>query len=140
MSIGDAYRHRLLMASVDFVSAAIQRMVALGKTGADTLILIAAVDDPVGGPMCNILLPNEDWNKYRELGQIPVGRGLLGLDTMVDAFMAIGGPELAAKLQQAPEGNVNVLVIAGRGFAITHATLIPLAQGTSLAVADNSVN
>lgn len=39
-------------------------------------IVLIHVDDPYGGPISNLLMPNEDWQAIRDRGLMPIARGI----------------------------------------------------------------
>lgn len=55
-----------------------ERVVTLGRTAVDTVIVILNVDDPNGGALAAALMPGMDrlWQGYRDEGKTPYARGL----------------------------------------------------------------
>jgi hypothetical protein len=43
----------------------------------DVAIVVINVDDPHGGPIADILMPNHNWQQYRDQGEVPCARGLV---------------------------------------------------------------
>lgn len=73
------------------------RVAALGRSPADTVIVILNVDMPYGRSLADALMPGHDWQAYRDRGQIPFARGLAGrggIQCALDAF----DPDAATKL------------------------------------------
>lgn len=74
------------------------RVKALGKTSEEVVIVLLNVDDPIGGKLASILMPDHDWQAYRDRGEIPIARGLAMRDGIQDALGAFDGLA-AAKLK-----------------------------------------
>lgn len=70
-----------------------------GLTSADVVIVILNVDDPHGGPITEMLMPNHNWQEYRERGEVPFARGLAARDG-IEAAIGIFDPEASAKLRE----------------------------------------
>lgn len=51
-----------------------------GLSPADVVIVVLNVDDPLGGALADILMPNHPWHEFRERGEVPFARGLAGRD------------------------------------------------------------
>lgn len=74
-----------------------QRIVQLGKNPKDVLIVVLNADDPHGGALANQLMPDQDWDEYRKLGQVPFARGLAmrdGIQELLDVLDKEAGDKL----------------------------------------------
>ncbi len=76
----------LLEADADRIAHFRRRAQVLGHHAGDVVIVLLNVDDPVGGALAEKLVPNHNWQAYRDLGQIPVARGLAGREGIQDAL------------------------------------------------------
>lgn len=56
------------------------RVAALGRTPADTVIVVLSVDDRLGGVLTEHLMPKQEalWQSFRDQGQMPIARGRAG--------------------------------------------------------------
>lgn len=73
-----------------------QRVAELGRSGQDTVITLINVDDPIGGDLADILMPGNDWQRYRDAGELPVARGLASKDGIPE-FLEDSGYDIAAR-------------------------------------------
>lgn len=76
-----------------------RRVSELGLSPSEVLIVLLAVDDPVGGPLVDILMPGHDWAPIRASGQKPYGRGLAmraGIAEMLSQVYPLLAQQLAA--------------------------------------------
>ncbi len=55
-----------------------RRMRARGFTPEQMVIVFLNADDAHGGPLAERLMPEEDWQQYRDQGLVPFARGLAG--------------------------------------------------------------
>lgn len=79
-------------------------------TPKDVVITVINVDDPNGGPIADVLMPNYNWQEIRDQGQIPFARGLAqreGIQSILEEF----DKDAAKKLKELPEGEVAVVVV-----------------------------
>ncbi len=98
-----------LLLNIERVIHFIGRMAALEKTSQDVVIVILNVDDPHGGPIAEMLMPDEDWQAYRDRGEVPFARGLVERDGMRDILARFD--ELAAEKLRVANGNAIVVVV-----------------------------
>lgn len=54
-----------------------ERIGKLGRTSADTVIVIINVDDENYGGLGELLMPGHNWQQYRDKGLIPYAKGLV---------------------------------------------------------------
>ena len=67
-------------------------------TESEAVIVIINVDDPNGKHIANALMPDQNWQDYRDRGEIPFARGLAMRDGIEEA-LDIFDTEAAAKLR-----------------------------------------
>jgi hypothetical protein len=55
-----------------------RRIIERGSSPDELIIVLLDVDDPNGGRLANILMPNNEkaWQAFRDQGQIPLARGM----------------------------------------------------------------
>lgn len=76
-----------------------QRMIDLGVTSDEVVIVVINVDDVHGGPIADVLMPDFNWQEIRDRGEIPFARGLAqrsGIGEILEKF----DTEAAAKLKE----------------------------------------
>ncbi len=99
--------------NADRVTHFSNRMLELGRTPEELVIVLLNVDDPNGGPLAEALMPGHDWQEYRDRGEIPFARGLVGRAGMEDVLGDFD-KMAAAKLKGMTELAV---VVVDRGVA-----------------------
>lgn len=55
----------------------------------DVVIVVINVDDPHGGPIADMLMPNFAWQEIRDRGEVPFARGLAmreGIEEVIKIF------------------------------------------------------
>lgn len=62
--------------NVDRIAHFKRRSTELGKTPDEVVIVILNVDDDHGGPLAEVLMPNTNWQEFRDRGEVPFARGL----------------------------------------------------------------
>lgn len=67
---------KTMEAQIDRVEHFKRRMTELKKSPNDVVIVLLNVDDIHGGPVAEHLMPNTDWQPFRDNGEIPFARGL----------------------------------------------------------------
>lgn len=76
------------------------------------------VDDPAWTDLANYLVPNGNWQQYRDIGQMPVARGT----SMAEGFLEILSeevPSIAPALnQELPPGFVRTIVCGSGGASV----------------------
>jgi hypothetical protein len=90
---------KTLEAQLDRVRHFTRRIMELGKDPADVSIVLLNVDDPLGGPIADSLMPGHDWQQYRDRGEVPFARGLAGregMQSVLDEFSPAEGAKLRA--------------------------------------------
>lgn len=63
-----------------------RRVQELGRTAADTVIVLLNVDDRWGGELAEVLMPNTDWQAIRNRGEVPFARGLATREGIQEAL------------------------------------------------------
>jgi hypothetical protein len=77
-------------------------------TASEAVIVILNVDDPNGKQIAEALMPDHNWQEYRDRGEIPFTRGLAmrdGIEEVLEIFDA----EAASKLREMKETAVVVV-------------------------------
>lgn len=87
-----------------------QKVEALGRSGADTVITLLNVDDPVGKVLADIVMPGHDWQKFRDAGETPVARGMVTKGAIPEFLTHYGYTKTADELAMTDE--LKVLVIS----------------------------
>lgn len=98
-------------ANADRIKYFIQRVKELGRSGADTVITLIDVDDPTGhgALLADLLMPGEDWQQYRDRGEVPVARGLAARETFPEILEELGYDVAARELASSDDLRVIVL-------------------------------
>ena len=89
-------RHTLDI-QLDRVCHFTRRIRDLQKDPAEVTIVLLNVDDPRGGPLADILMPGQDWQAFRDRGEVPFARGLAGregLQMLLDELDEKAGQKL----------------------------------------------
>ena len=69
------------------------RVIQLGRSPKDTVIVLANVDDMAGGILAESLMPGFSWEEIRARGEIPFARGLAARNGVVE-FVKKVDPEI----------------------------------------------
>jgi len=77
------------------------------------VITLINVDDPHGGPIADMLMPGQDWQTYRDRGEMPIARGIADRKS-IEEVLALFDVEAADKLRR-NEGVA--IVVVDRGVA-----------------------
>ncbi len=107
----------LFWANTDRVGHFMRRVTELGRSGADTVITLVDADDPVGGILADNLVPNCDWQQFRDRGEMPIARGLAEKDAIHDFLKVAGFDEAAAELQGTDQLRI-VVITEGIALAL----------------------
>jgi hypothetical protein len=91
-----------------------RRAAERGMSGADVVIVLLNVDDPYGAAIAELLMPNHNWQSYRDRGEIPVARGLAGREGI---FEAVGAFDLDAAEKMRLSPNKLLVVTVDYGVA-----------------------
>jgi hypothetical protein len=86
-----------------------KRAVELGYTNKDLVIVLINVDTEFGRPLAEMLMPDHDWQQYRDKGEIPFARGLAGREG-VQAYLDAGDKLTAAEDLKLIEGLAVVVI------------------------------
>ena len=62
--------------NIDRIEHFKRRCVERGLNADEVVIVILNVDDIHGGPLAEVLMPNTNWQEFRDRGEIPFARGL----------------------------------------------------------------
>lgn len=102
----------ILHANAERVSHFKRRLIQLGRDPKDVVVVLLNVDDVHGGPLAESLMPDHDWQQYRDLGQVPMARGLAvreGIQNLLDLL----DKEAAEKLRAITTGVAVVVMDFG---------------------------
>lgn len=75
-----------------------QRADDRGDSAEDVVIVLANVDDRQGGLLADVLMPEHNWQQYRDRDEIPFARGLAGRE-VVQSFLDVVDSQAAEKLR-----------------------------------------
>ncbi len=84
------------------------RLVERGMTAEQAVIVLLNVDDFHGGSIAEMLMPEHNWQEFRDRGEVPFARGLAMREGIQEA-LATFDAEAAAKLEDVT--NVAVVVV-----------------------------
>jgi len=99
----------LFQANAERIQHFKQRVEELGRSGEDTVVTLLNVDDPMGNILADFLMPEYDWQRYRDAGEVPVARGLAAKDGIL-TFLQEAGYTIAAQ-ELADTNDLRVLVM-----------------------------
>lgn len=102
-----------LDANADRVAHFKQRAAELGHSANSVVIVLLNVDDHHGGEIADLLMPDHDWQQYRDRGEVPFARGLagrIGIQETLEMFDKEAAEKLAAMQTLA-------VVVVDRGVA-----------------------
>ena len=85
--------------SEDRVTYFKQRIADRGLNAEEMAIIFLNVDDVHGGPITDVLMPGANWQQYRDVGQVPIARGLVDREAISEIIFGFD-PEAAAKLKE----------------------------------------
>jgi hypothetical protein len=102
---------RFFAANADRMKHFTQRVRELGRSGADTVITLIDVDDPTGHGkiLADMLVPDENWQQYRDRGEVPVARGLAASESFPEILEELGYSVAAHELARSDDLQVVVL-------------------------------
>jgi hypothetical protein len=102
-----------------------ERIEALGRSGADTIITLIDVDDPTGNGavLAELLMPGHDWQQYRDKGVPAVARGLADKEPFPDILARLGYDVAARELASTDE--LRVLVLHAETVQIMDVQFLP---------------
>lgn len=94
--------------NIDRIDHFTRRMTELNRTPQEIVIVLISVDDVHGKEIAEALMPNQNWQEYRDQGQKPFARGLAGREFM-QAALEVFDKQAADKLRKT-EGLAVVVV------------------------------
>ena len=81
------------------------------------VIVCIEVDDPNWTELADYLLPNQDWQKFRDRREIPVARG--SVPSNIREFIKKMVPDITDALyRKLPDENVRAIVMGGGGASV----------------------
>ncbi len=90
------------------------RMIERGLRAQDVVIVLVNANDVHGGALADDLMPDTDWQQYRDMGQVPFARGLAQREGIM-AFLSNFDVEATKKLEALVE--VPSVVVVDHGVA-----------------------
>ncbi len=85
-AVGKHNCENTLRLNADRVAHFMRRISEKGLSPADVVIVVLNVDDAHGGPLAEALMPGQDWQPYRDRGEVPFARGLAGREGIESAI------------------------------------------------------
>ena len=85
--------------NVDRVQHFKNRIVEKQLNSKDVVIVVINVDDPHGGPIADMLMPNFNWQEIRDRREVPFARGL-AMRKGIGEAIAIFDKEASKKLEK----------------------------------------
>lgn len=79
-------------AQSDRVQHFVGRAAARGMTADSVVIVLLNVDDPNGGELASCLMPGNNWQQFRDAGEVPFARGLAGRSGVLEWLEALDKP------------------------------------------------
>lgn len=81
------------------------------------VIVCIEVDDPNWTELTDYLMPNQDWQKFRDRGEIPVARG--SVFSNIREFIKEMVPDITEALyRELPNGDVRAVVMGSGGASV----------------------
>lgn len=121
---GTEIREELYQLNKDRLSELAHRGLTKGM-GPDQFFVIAIdVDDPSWTDLVEELMPGQNWDSIRALGQIPVARGIV-YPVVLDYLSGVV-PDIAPALKcELPEGMIRAVILAAGGGSVYFIEPIP---------------
>ncbi len=97
-AVGKHNCQNTLNLQLDRVAHFKERAAIRGLTAEEVVITLINVDDPHGAPLAEMLMPNHNWQVYRDANEVPFARGLSereGIQLVLETF----DPQAAEKLK-----------------------------------------
>lgn len=98
-AVGKRNCKKTLRTNTDKVAHYKYRLAKRGFSAYEVVIVLLNVDDMYGGQLADTLMPDHNWQKIRNCGEVPFARGLVMRDFMQEALEAFDR-EAAAKLSK----------------------------------------
>jgi hypothetical protein len=88
------------------------KFIRKGLSHDDIVAVVIDADDPVCAELVDVLMPNHDWQQYRDRGQSPIARGIVLVEGIVDYLCELV-PDISSDLRKSPpEGLVRSVIMA----------------------------
>lgn len=100
--------------NIDRVAHFKNRMAERGLLADQVVIVLVNADDVNGGSLADALMPNTNWQQFRDQGQVPFARGLVDRPG-IQELLATFDKEAAEKLQTM--SGIPAVVIVDHGVA-----------------------
>jgi hypothetical protein len=114
----DELRQEIFDANSDRLIEKAQRAVnVLGMLPKDVVVVAIHVDDPEWTDLANKLVPGEDWQRFRDRGELPIARGSASWG--VAEYIQHVCPDVAIAIEAGPpEGHLFAFVMAAGGVSV----------------------
>lgn len=114
LSLAAEKRNNMLIQCMDRLQhLAYRALCVLGKKNSEVVAVCIHVDDARWRYIVDMLMPNHDWQQYRDLGQEPVARGTASFGLC--ELLADELPDIADVLRQVPEEGVMKAIVLAEG-------------------------
>jgi hypothetical protein len=89
----------------------------LGKKNDEIVIVCIQVDDEPWRDIVDLLMPNEDWQQYRDMGMDPIARGS-AMWPLCEVMAERLPPIADVIMEKPPEGKVKLIALAKKGGTV----------------------
>ena len=118
-----AKRHKLFLHCVEYFTRLAAKYYAQGKDPNTYTLLCINVDDPWWTGLAEDLMPDENWQPYRDRGELPLARGAVTSD--INAFIAEVCPDVAPLLTRKLAPHQVRIAILSFGVSIYQIDVLP---------------
>jgi hypothetical protein len=87
-----------------------------GKNPSEFMVICIDVDDPTWTEVVDVLMPNYDWDQFRDRGEKPVARGSIPM--IWSEYISKVVPDVAPAFKELPKGMVFGIVLASKGASV----------------------
>jgi len=82
------------------------------------VVVCIDVDDPTWTEIVDVLMPNENWQRFRDRGEIPIARGSVYKEGIC-GFLKEVVPDISESLSvEPPEGDVFAIIMGDGGASV----------------------
>ena len=115
----DKFRDEIFNDSAVRLSEKAHRAIAvLGLDPSEVVTVAIHVDDQAWRDVVDALMPDEDWQQYRDRGEMPIARGSVRSEGLLDYISVVAPAVSRVVAKPAPPGHLYALVMAGGGVTI----------------------
>lgn len=113
----DARAH-LYQINTDHLASMARRALGRGLAADEILVVCIDVDDPAWTDLAEALMPEEDWQQYRDRGMVPTARGIVMAEPLQGYLSEVVPPLRDGLLDGPPDGHVLTVVMAKGGATL----------------------